>query len=201
LVPGYFAVAESQKTWNPQWNRYQRATLWAAGIGSTFVPDLDVVYNALFRNFFNHSTLWTHSLLVYLALGLLWLVLHGTKRWPYLKTLAGLIAIGGASHLALDVIAHGTPLLYPLSMTIFGAAPQRVIDGGVWAYLTDPVFLLEPLLLGVAAIHWTYQQRILSPRQGRGARLVIIIGTILFMVAFILCIPILQEAVLPFLPA
>ena len=37
----------------------------------------------------------------------------------------GLIAIGGISHLALDVVAHRTPLLYPVSLHMFGFAPSR----------------------------------------------------------------------------
>ncbi len=200
LVPGYFAVAKSQKTWSPKWNRYQRVALWGAGVGSTFLPDADVIYNALFRSFINHRTLWTHSLFVYLGFGLAWLILHLVNRQPFLRTIAALVAIGGISHLALDVIAHGTPLLYPLSMMIFGAAPRRVVEGGFWAYLTDPIFLLEPLFLGVAVIYWTEHQPILSARQRKGLRLVVIVGTVLFVGAFVLCLPMLQRAVLPLLP-
>jgi len=159
LAPGYVAAATSRSTWKPEWTAGQRALLWAAALGSTIAPDLDVVYNLLVRGSFYHSTLWTHSIFVYLGIGLLWLVLRVSKCRPYLRTSIGLATIGGLSHLALDVIAHGTPLLYPVSMVMVGAAPARVVQGGVQAYLTDPIFLLEPLLLGAAAVYGLLDRR------------------------------------------
>jgi len=142
----------------PEWTAGQRGLLWAAALGSTIAPDLDVVWHLLTRGGFYHSTLWTHSVFVYLGIGLLWFVLRVSRRWPYLRALLGLAAIGGLSHLVLDVVAHGTPLLYPASMVVIGAAPARVVQGGVQAYLTDPIFLLEPLRLGAAAVHWLCEQ-------------------------------------------
>jgi hypothetical protein len=68
--------------------------------------------------------------------------------------LIGLATVGGLSHLALDVVAHNTPLFYPLSLAMIGIAPARIVEGGVWAYLTDPFFLGEPLLLTLVAVHW-----------------------------------------------
>jgi hypothetical protein len=64
--------------------------------------------------------------------------------------------------LTLDVIAHGTPLLYPASMRVVGVAPVRVVGGGIWAYLTDPIFLLEPLFLGATSVHWILGRRMAS---------------------------------------
>jgi len=107
-----------------------------------------------------------------------------------------LIAVGGFSHLLLDVIAHGTPLLYPVSMVVFSVAPNRVVQGGVWAYLTDPVFLFEPLLFGAAFIHWVHQ-RSLSPIRKRQISWVIVSGLVLFSVGFALALPGLQKAVVP----
>ena len=199
LVPGYFAAAKSQSSWKPDWNKTQRVMLWATTLGSTVVPDLDVVYNALFRGFFNHSTLWTHSIFVYLGFGLVWLILHITKRWAYIETLTGLVAVGGLSHLVLDIIAHGTPMLYPVSMMIFGIAPQRVIEGGVWAYLTDPIFLLEPLLFSIAIIHWTHHQD-MTPYLKKVVFAATISGLLMFTIVFALSLPTLQRAVLPLLP-
>jgi hypothetical protein len=194
LVPGYFAAAVSQSTWKSEWKDGQRTLLWAAALASTVVPDLDVAYNALLRGFFNHSTLWTHSVFVYLGLGLLWFVLRVSKRWPYLRTLIGLATVGGFSHLALDVIAHGTPLLYPLSMMVFGVAPARVIEGGVWAYVTDPVFLLEPLLFGMAIVHWLLGQQ-MAPRIQKLLVAVTICGLLSFVGIFVALLPVLQDAV------
>jgi hypothetical protein len=196
LVPGYFAAATSRSRWQPEWTDGQQRLLWAVALGSTVVPDLDVVYNALVRGFFNHSTLWTHSVFVYLGLGLLWCVLHVSKRWPFLRVLIGLATVGGLSHLALDVIAHGTPLLYPVSMTVFGIAPARVVEGGVWAYLTDPIFLFEPLLLCIAIVHWLSGQQMV-PRVQKLGIVVTIGGLLLFVGTFVALLPILQSAVAP----
>ena len=194
LVPGYFAAARSQSTWEPEWNSKQRALLWAVALGSTVAPDFDVMRNVLLHRFFNHSVLWTHSIFLYLGLGLLWLVLHILKRRPYLETAVGLITVGGLSHLTLDVVAHGTPLLHPFSMMMFGIAPARVVEGGFWAYVTDPIFLLEPLLIGVAIMHWVHRQNV----ERRFERLILattISGLVLFSVAFALLLPNLQSAV------
>jgi hypothetical protein len=194
IVPGYFAAAMSQSHWKPEWGRGQRALLWATALASTVVPDLDVVYNALFRGFFNHSTLWTHSLFLYLGIGLLWWVLRHVERCSYLRTLMGLVAVGGLSHLALDIIAHGTPLLYPVSMMMIGIAPARVVEGDVWAYLTDPIFLLEPLAMTLAFVHWTLSRETTS-RFRRFAVTAAISIFILFVVVFLLSLPDLQKVV------
>lgn len=154
LVPGYFAAYRSQSHWQPEWGTMHRGLLWIAALGGPVLPDADVIYNVFFGRFINHSVLWTHSLFVHLGVGLCWWLLHRFGRWPYLQTLVGLVAVGGLSHLALDVIAHNTPLFYPVSLAMIGVAPARIVQGGVWAYLTDPLFLLEPLLLTVAGVHW-----------------------------------------------
>jgi len=62
LVPAYFACDRSEAHCNPEWSTNQRAVLWIAALGNTAAPDLDVMYNAVFRGFFGHTTLWTHSL-------------------------------------------------------------------------------------------------------------------------------------------
>ena len=135
--------------------------------------------------------LWT----VYLGIGLIWWLLYHIRRWPYLQTLIGLVAIGGLSHLVLDVISHGTPLLYPVSMIMFGVAPERVVEIGVWAYVTDPIFLLEPFLLTLAAIHWSINRKSASQQMQRLALIVLISGLVLFSGVFLLLLPILQRAV------
>jgi hypothetical protein len=48
-------------------------------MGSTIAPDLDVIYNTLFRGFFNHSILWPHSLWPHLSLGLAWWTLRHAR--------------------------------------------------------------------------------------------------------------------------
>jgi hypothetical protein len=165
LVPGYAAVIGSRSGWDANWTPAQRRLLWAVALGSTAAPDVDVLYNVAFRGFFNHSTLWTHSILVHLGVVLGWGVVRTTRRSPYLQTLLGLAAVGGLSHLVLDMVSHNTPLLYPFSMKMFGIAPEAIVTGGLKAYLTHPIFLLELFLLAGAAVHWHYLFR-RSPHQG-----------------------------------
>lgn len=192
LVPGYFAVVQSQPRWRSEWSTGQRILLWTVALGSTIAPDLDVIYNVLFRGFINHSVLWTHSLLTQVSILLVWGVLQRTDRWSYLQMLVWLVAMGGLSHLLLDVIAHGTPLLYPFSMTMFGIPPKRVVEGGVWAYLTDPIFLFEPCLLTLAAIHWA-KHHLRDQRIRRSILVILVTGLSAFIVGFLLLLPILQE--------
>lgn len=192
IVPGYFAAIQSKPYWQPSWSSRQRALLWMVAVGSPVAPDLDVIYNVLFRGFSNHSTLWTHSLFVHVIPLLVWWILQRIGRWPYLQTLMWLAAIGGLSHLLLDVIAHSTPLLYPFSMTMFGIPPQRVVEGGVWAYLTDPIFLFEPCLLTLAAIHWA-KHHLHDQRTQRAVLVILVTGLSAFIVGFLLLLPILQE--------
>ena len=71
-------------------------------------------------------------------------------------------------------------------MHVFGLAPRRVIDGGLPAYLTDPLFLLEPLLVGAALIHWIGQQDRPSPQLKMGLIAVAGGGVILFAAAFLM---------------
>ena len=194
LVPGYFAAAKSRQSWKLEWNKSQRTLLWTVALGSTVAPDLDVIYNALFRGFVNHSTLWTHSLIPYLGIGLIWWVLRYAKKWSLLQTLVGLIAIGGLSHLVLDVIAHGTPLLYPFSLRMFGIPPTRIVEGGIWAYLTDPIFLLEPLALALLAWHWTNSQNF-RPRVRIVTLALILVSFTAFTVPFLWSLPEMQEAI------
>lgn len=194
LVPGYFATVKSQSRWEPKWSTEQRALLWTAALGSTVIPDLDVIYNALFRGFVNHSTLWTHSLFVHLSIALSWWFLRRIGRWPYLKMLMGLISVGGLSHLVLDVVSHGTPLLYPISLIMFGLPPERVVEGGLWAYLTDPIFLFEPFLLTSVAVHWTLGRKP-TPKVRVLALAALASGLVLFSVVFWLLLPVLQSAV------
>jgi hypothetical protein len=53
LVPGYFAAVKSEKGWPVEWNAEKRIVLWSVAFVSTFAPDLDVIYNGLFRGFIN----------------------------------------------------------------------------------------------------------------------------------------------------
>ncbi len=192
LVPGYFAATRSQR--RPEWSRRRRAILWLVALGSTVAPDLDVIYNAVFRGFLNHSFLWTHSIFVHLGIGACWLLLHRIGRWPYLETLVGLAAVGGLSHLLLDVASHGAPLLYPISLHMFGAPSARVLKGGFWAYITDPIFLAEPYLFALALADWVIRQKP-APRVKQFVLGGLITGLALFTTTFLLLLPTLQSAV------
>ncbi len=191
LVPGYFAGVNSEVTWPSTWNRKQRALLWAAAFGSTVAPDTDVFYNALFRGFINHSTLWTHSIFVHLGIALIWWLVWQSGRWPYAQTLIGLIAIGGLSHLFLDIVSHSTPLFYPLSLRMIGVASSHVLNGGFWAYITDPIFLAEPVLLVLAIGYWVSRQTT-SPQIKQFALRGLIVALVIFTTLFLSFLPMLQ---------
>ncbi|MGH8529275.1 MAG: metal-dependent hydrolase [Nevskiales bacterium] len=185
LVPGYFAAVVSQPSWNPKWSRTQRASLWLAALGATAAPDLDVIYNLLLRGFFGHSVLWTHSVFVHLPLVLAWFVMGRTRSWPYLRTMTGLIAAGGISHLLLDALSHGTPLFYPLSRELIGVTLERIRIGGVIAYLTHPAYLVEALLITLAAGHWD-STRGTAARYARSTFLVtVLVGWAAASIAFL----------------
>ncbi len=189
LVPGYFAAIASRTRWDPGWNRGKRAALWFAALGSTVAPDVDIIYNVLFRGFFGHSILLTHSLFPYTGMVLVWWLIRRTGRRPYLRTMIGLIAFGGLSHLFLDVIAHGTTLLYPISTQLFGSSALRELEKGLCAYLRDPVFLLEPVLIAAVVAHWIVRCPAVSRRSKKVALLALVFGVTVFSAAFRLALP------------
>lgn len=194
LVPGYLATTISRPHWRDDWSRAQRAGLWAAGLGSTVVPDLDVIYNWLFRGFFGHTILWTHSIFTHLGIVMCWYFLRRTDRLPYARMLVGLIALGGLSHLALDIISHGTPLFYPFTWTLVGSPSPRVFAGRVLGYLTDPIFLLEPLLFTLAGAYWVIRGNP-APRVMIRALLGLAAALIVFAGTFLLLLPKMQSVV------
>jgi hypothetical protein len=194
LVPGYFAAVAWRSQWRADWNNRQRGILWISVLTATFAPDLDVIYNLLFRGFFGHTTLWTHSIFNYLGIVACWLLLRSSGRWPYLQALVGLTALGGLSHLAMDVVSHGTPLFYPFSLDLIGLPSTRVLKGGLWGYLTDPIFLLEPVLVTTAAVHWVVS-RDPEPRMKTLALRGLLAALIVFSGAFLLLLPTLHSIV------
>lgn len=194
LVPGYFAAVKSKPHWQSEWGKGRRAWLWAIALGSTVAPDLDVIYNITFRGFFNHSLLLTHSLFPYLGVLLGWYALRKFKSQPYLQTVLWLIALGGLSHLLLDVIAHSTPLFYPLSLRMIGFPPARIVEGGVLAYISDPLFLCEPVLLSLVMLHWIRQHVHTQPVR-QLSQVTIIASLAIFAISFLAWLPVLQEIV------
>jgi len=91
------------------------------------------------------------------------------------------------------MVAHSTPLLYPFSLMMFGIPPARIVEGGVWAYMTDPLFLLEPLFLTLAAAYWTLSRKP-TPRVRTLTLIVLTSGLVSFTVMFLLLLPMLQTA-------
>lgn len=191
IVPGYFAAATTTRQ---GWTPLQKAALWTVALVSTVAPDSDVIYNALFRGYVNHSVLWTHSVFVPLVLIACWGILRVFGRGRFVRMLFLLAALGWASHLVLDVIAHGTPLLYPYSRRMFGTPSPRVMYGGIREYVTDPVFLLEPVLITTAVVHW-----LLTFRRSSRHRALFAAFTVAscagFIVLFLMFLPNLQNAV------
>jgi len=194
VVPAYFAATVSQRRWPAEWTRAQRLVIWGAAFGSVAAPDVDIVTNVLAGRYINHSynLLWTHSLFTHLGVALLWFVLWRLGRRPYLRTLIGLVAIGGLSHLLLDAIAHGTPLFNPFTLALVGFPPARIVAGGFWAYVTDPLFLLEPYLLALAGVHWL-AHNCPAPRLRRLALLAVAGVLESWTIAFVWMLPGLQQ--------
>jgi hypothetical protein len=190
ISPGYFAAVTATST---DWHPWQRRLLWACAIGSTIAPDTDVIYNVLFRGYVNHSTLYTHSLFVHLIPAVI-----GVGFWffrmRFLAALCFVVAVGGLSHLLLDVIAHNTPLFYPFSRKMIGNAPQSIAIGGTTDYLAHPLFLLEPFLLMLATLHWTLTRDWPSQRRASLAAMVIG-GWLVFTVVFLVLQPVLPGIV------
>lgn len=198
LVPGYFAAMWSQAEWNPQWTRKQRIALWAAALASTAAPDLDVVYNTVFRGFIGHTIVWTHGIFPYLGLALVSWLIGQSGRGLYVRTFIGLVALGGLSHVLLDAIAHGTTVFYPLSSQMFGSSSVRELEKGLWPYLTDPIFLLEPLLITLALAHWI-AYRLQAARESKKVALVaLVLAWIGFSATYLLLLPRLQHFEDPF---
>jgi hypothetical protein len=106
--------------------------------------------------------------------------------------MTGLVAVGGLSHLVLDVIAHGTPLLYPLSSNLYGAPSARIVAGGLWAYISDPIFLLEPVMTAIALGHWIHERH-WPVWATRWALTGVFCSVIAFGVAFLISLPALQQ--------
>lgn len=83
------------------------------------------------------------------------------------------------------------------SFTLFhrlwiGEAPQRVLQGGFWYYITDPIFLLEPLLFMLTGIHWAFSSGF-SIRTRIIVAVVFINIFITFTSAFLITLPMLQN--------
>ncbi|MFZ1770922.1 MAG: hypothetical protein WAU00_17075 [Caldilinea sp.] len=192
LVPGYFLAQSAQTRYPTEVRRWRRGLMWATAFTFTVLPDSDVIYNIVWRGFANHSWLWAHSLFGYLGLLALGMGLRGLRRLPFCSLLLMLAGGAGLSHLLLDVIAHGTPLFYPFSRAMIGFPPPRVVEGGLWAYLTDPIFLLEPLLFGLAALHWLVRKA-MPRRRKRIALATLSIMLLLVFISYWAWLPVLQN--------
>lgn len=189
LVPGYFAASIYQSRDEPNWRGHAGAGLWVMALGACVAPDIDVVRNLLFRGFFGHSVLITHSIFPYVGLLLAWVLVRRRLNWPFLATTILLTAIGGLSHLALDVVSHGTPLFYPWSTELVGRPSDHVLLHGLFGYLTDPIFLLEPLLICLAIAHWTVHCSGLACRWKKVTLCCLLCGLALFSATFLMWRP------------
>lgn len=194
IAPAYFAVEVSKSSWSLEWGPWQRATLWIVAVSSTIAPDTDVIVNVVTKGFAGHSTLWTHSVFPYLILALGYAMLKHAKIAPFLSICIGLMVVGGLSHLVLDVIAHGTPLLYPISPAMFGFPPSSVVEGGLVAYLTHPILLIELVLVGLAAAHWIANRGV--SRRSRNIGLAVLFTCIgIAALTYIVLLPFLKNAI------
>jgi hypothetical protein len=63
-------------------------------------------------------------------------------------------SLGVLSHLALDVVSHGTVLFYPLWNGLVGWTFARTSGHVLQSYIQSPNFRLEPGVLLAAAVWW-----------------------------------------------
>jgi hypothetical protein len=80
-------------------------------------------------------------------------------------------------------------------MFMFGAPSEHVLNGGVWGYLTHPIFLLEPLLVSLAVGHWIIQRSEAAVRFKQITLCGLASASIIFSAAFIFLLPTLQGGV------
>jgi len=194
LVPGYFNAIRSQRHWDKNWTPTQQRILWSVAFAGTFIPDTDVIFNIVFRGFANHSTLLTHSLFPVLIFIFTWGICKYVLHKHYLSTLFSLLAVSWLSHLLLDALVHKTPLFYPLSSAMIGYAPTRVYKGGLWYYLTDPIFLLEPFLISVGVGHWAYRR--IADTNSQRIFIALLAGiNLILATVFMLLLPYMQNLV------
>lgn len=170
LAPFGPIAATAERHWRPAWPRWTRALPWAAALAGCLFPDLDVVANVLLTGRLLHMYYLPHSVLPYLpvvALG--WLL----SRWQRTR-IAGLTVLtfgaSNISHLLLDVVSHGTTLLYPLWPGLVGwTYPARTGESVFVAYLRSPNVLLEVGVLIAAAAWWLRRHARVRRRVGGGA--------------------------------
>ena len=74
-----------------------------------------------------------------------------------------------------------------------GAAPTRVVEGGFLAYVTDPIFLIEPFFLILVPVYWILNHKSISQAY-RLTLIGLVGGWVLFAITFLLLLPVLQDA-------
>ena len=75
------------------------------------------------------------------------------------------------------------------SGSLFGSSAFRELEKGLWPYLKDPVFLLEPFLLGSVVAYWLVHSYDLTPRMKRLTLVALASGVVVSSVAFRLALP------------
>ena len=75
----------------------------------------------------------------------------------------------------------------------------RVLEGGFWAYITDPIFIAEPFLFTLALADWITQRKI-KP-QLKSALLIGLVSAFgVFTIAFLFFVPTWQNIVAQYSP-
>ncbi len=137
--------------------RWLRLVLWGAALGGSIFPDLDIIVNLLFRGAPHHLFYLPHSLLLYLPLLPLGWAL---TRWRHRSWIGWAIltfASGVFTHLLLDVISHGTVLLYPLWKGLVGWAYPPVNRLTLGIFVDYPNLFFEPAVTLAGLAWWLWQ--------------------------------------------
>jgi hypothetical protein len=87
-----------------------------------------------------------------------------------------------------------TPLLYPMLLYMVGAPSRHALEGSVWGYMTDPIFLSEPFLLALAAVYWLVRRKP-AARIMKLATFGLVSGLVAFTAIFLLLLPALHSII------
>jgi hypothetical protein len=154
LAPVGPIAAAVARRWDSKWSPWTRTLPWVGAAAGCVFPDLDVISNVLLNGRLLHLYYLPHSVLPYLPLLFLgWLLVRSRRARPAGWTVVA-FSLGVLSHLALDVVSHGTVLFYPLWNGLVGWTFPWTGGHVLQAYFQSPNFWLEPGVLLAAALWW-----------------------------------------------
>ena len=129
--------------------------LWAGAIGA-IAPDFDLAYFYLFDGRqHNHHSYVTHYPVIWIAAMLVcacWWRADRARPWA---ALAGVFALGGFTHMVLDIVVGDIAWLAPFSDEYFALSHVETMFKPWWLnFILHWSFALELLLVALAVYVW-----------------------------------------------